>query len=213
MLRSLSATAGSLALFAVACSGASSSAEPDASAAPASDAPLKQGAARAPDNQQFAYFAGGCFWGVEHFLEKIDGVHEVDSGYMGGTKDSPTYDDVLTHATGHLEAVRVRYDPAKVTYRALAKRFFEIHDPTQADGQGPDIGNQYLSAVFYVDGSQKEDAEALIGILRDRGYDVATTLRPADDFWKAEGYHQDYYAKTGKVPYCHTPVPRFGDAE
>ena len=191
------------------CSG--STAEPASTQSPAEDTPLERGAAQAPENQQFAYFAGGCFWGVEHFLEQMDGVFEVESGYMGGTKDSPTYDDVLTHTTGHLETVRVRFDPAKVSYRDLAQRFFEIHDPTQRDGQGPDIGNQYLSAVFYADDAQKHDTEALIGILRDRGYDVATTVRPATDFWKAEGYHQDYYARTGKTPYCHARVRRFGD--
>lgn len=201
--------AASLVLAVSACSGPSP--EPASTQSPPADAPLQRGPAEAPENQQFAYFAGGCFWGVEHFLEKIDGVFEVESGYMGGTKDNPTYEDVLTHTTGHLETVRVRYDPAKVSYRALAKRFFEIHDPTQKDGQGPDIGNQYLSAVFYVDEEQKRDTEALIERLRERGYDVATTVRPATDFWKAEGYHQDYYARTGKTPYCHAPVPRFGD--
>jgi methionine-S-sulfoxide reductase len=198
------------ALFALgACSGSSS--EPAAAPAVPTNVPLERGASEAPEQQQFAYFAGGCFWGVEHFLEQMDGVFEVESGYMGGTKDNPTYEDVLTHATGHLETVRVRFDPAKVSYKELAKRFFEIHDPTQRDGQGPDIGNQYLSAVFYVDDDQKRDTDALIGLLKERGYDVATTVRPADDFWKAEGYHQDYYARTGKTPYCHARVRRFDD--
>lgn len=198
------------ALLAVgACSGSSS--EPAAAPATPTNAPLERGEAEAPEHQQFAYFAGGCFWGVEHFLEQMDGVFEVDSGYMGGTKDNPTYDDVLTHTTGHLETVRVRFDPSKVSYRALAKRFFEIHDPTQRDGQGPDIGNQYLSAVFYVDDDQKRDTEALIGLLEERGYNVATMVKPADEFWKAEGHHQDYYARTGKTPYCHARVRRFDD--
>lgn len=191
-----------------ACSG--SKAEP-VSTAPPPDTQLERGAAEAPEDQQFAYFAGGCFWGVEHYLEQMDGVLAVESGYMGGTTDNPTYDDVLTHATGHLETVRVRFDPAKVSYRALAQRFFEIHDPTQRDGQGPDIGNQYLSAVFVVDDDQKRDTDDLIGILQERGYDVATTVRTAGAFWVAEGYHQDYYARTGKTPYCHTRVRRFGD--
>ena len=93
----------------------------------------------------------------------------------------------------------------------MAQRFFEIHDPTQRDGQGPDIGNQYLSAVFVVDDDQKRDTDDLIGILQERGYDVATTVRTAGAFWVAEGYHQDYYARTGKTPYCHTRVRRFGD--
>ncbi|MBV1862083.1 MAG: peptide-methionine (S)-S-oxide reductase, partial [Nannocystaceae bacterium] len=98
---------------------------------------------------------------------------------------------------------------AKIGYRELAKRFFEIHDPTQQDGQGPDRGNQYLSAVFAVDDAQEKDAQELIEILRKRGYDVATTVRSAHDFWIAEGYHQDYYARTGKTPYCHARVRRF----
>lgn len=198
------------ALLLGACSGSPAS-ETAATQTPAPDTQLERGAAEAPQSQQFAYFAGGCFWGVEHYLEQMDGVLAVESGYMGGTTDNPTYEDVLTHGTGHVEAVRVRYDPAKVEYRELAKRFFEIHDPTQQDGQGPDIGNQYLSAVFAVDDAQKKDTEELIEILRKRGYDVATTVRGADDFWLAEGYHQDYYARTGKTPYCHARVRRFGD--
>jgi len=165
----------------------------------------------APVGQAYAFFAGGCFWGVEYYLENVEGVLDVESGFMGGHKDNPSYDDVLTHTTGHLEAVRVRYDPNRVTYRALAKRFFEIHDPTQANGQGPDIGNQYLSAVFVSDTDEQEVTEALIAQLEARGYDVATTVRSAATFWKAEGYHQDYYARTGKKPYCHVPVDRFGD--
>ncbi|MEM1034110.1 MAG: peptide-methionine (S)-S-oxide reductase MsrA [Myxococcota bacterium] len=180
------------------------------STSPPADIRLVRGE-EAPSDQAYAYFAGGCFWGVEHFLERMDGVIDVESGFMGGHKDNPTYEDVLSHTTGHLEAVRVRYDPSRVSYRALAKRFFEIHDPTQTDGQGPDIGDQYLSAVFVADDAQRETTEALIATLEARGYDVATTIRPAAAFWKAEGYHQDYYARNGKKPYCHVPVDRFGD--
>jgi methionine-S-sulfoxide reductase len=158
-----------------------------------------------------AYFAGGCFWGVEHFLEQMDGVLRVESGYMGGEVEDPSYEDVLTHTSGHLEAVRVWFDPAKVSYEAVAKRFFEIHDPTQADGQGPDIGPQYLSAVFVTGDAQREATESLIGRLRDRGYDVATQVRPAAKFWIAEEYHQNYYVVHQKQPYCHSPVDRFGE--
>jgi peptide methionine sulfoxide reductase msrA/msrB len=167
--------------------------------------------AAVPDGQAVAYFAGGCFWGVEHFLEKLDGVHGVESGYMGGHVDDPSYDQVSAEHTGHVETVRVRYDPSRVGYEALARRFFEIHDPTQADGQGPDLGPQYLSVVFYGSADEKATGEKLIALLAERGYDVATTLRPASEFWPAEDYHQDYYATTGKRPYCHTPVDRFGD--
>jgi methionine-S-sulfoxide reductase len=158
-----------------------------------------------------AYFAGGCFWGVEHFLEQIDGVVRVESGYMGGHVESPTYHDVSGQESGHLETVRVYFDPAKVSYEAVAKRFFEIHDPTQADGQGPDIGPEYLSAVFVTGDEQREVTEALIERLRGRGYSVVTTIEPAQTFWLAEDYHQDYYVKTKSKPYCHTPVARFGE--
>jgi methionine-S-sulfoxide reductase len=158
-----------------------------------------------------AYFAGGCFWGVEHFLEQMDGVLRVESGYMGGELDDPSYEDVLSHTSGHLETVRVWFDPAKVSYEAVAKRFFEIHDPTQADGQGPDIGPQYISAVFVTGDAQREATESLFRRLRDRGYDVVTQVRPAGKFWIAEDYHQDYYVVHKKQPYCHAPVDRFGE--
>ena len=160
-------------------------------------------------NKQFAYFAGGCFWGVEHYLERMDGVLSVESGYMGGKVKSPKYQDVLTKRSGHLEAVRVSYDPSRVSYQALAQRFFEIHDPTQADGQGPDKGPQYLSAVFYDSDTEKKATEGLIQKLYKRGFDVVTKLYPAVTFWPAEEYHQNYYVKTGKAPYCHRRIKRF----
>jgi methionine-S-sulfoxide reductase len=178
-------------------------------APPASPAEREAPAPKSSD--ELAYFAGGCFWGVEHYMQQLDGVVSVESGYMGGHVDSPSYEDVLTHASGHLEAVRVRFDPARVSYETVAKRFFEIHDPTQADGQGPDLGSQYLSAVFYVDDAQKHTTEQLIAKLEARGYDVVTMVKPAATFWPAESYHQDYYAKSGKTPYCHGRVKRFGD--
>ncbi|PRQ06739.1 peptide-methionine (S)-S-oxide reductase MsrA [Enhygromyxa salina] len=158
-----------------------------------------------------AYFAGGCFWGVEHFLEQIDGVLRVESGYMGGHLDNPTYADVSSETTGHLETVRVYFDPERVSYEAVAKRFFEIHDPTQANGQGPDIGSEYLSAVFVTGPEQREATQALIMRLKDRGYEVVTKVEPAASFWLAEDYHQNYYVKHNKQPYCHSPVDRFGD--
>ncbi|MFH1690644.1 MAG: bifunctional methionine sulfoxide reductase B/A protein [Candidatus Eisenbacteria bacterium] len=156
-----------------------------------------------------AHFAGGCFWGVEHLFASKEGVVSAVSGYMGGSREEPTNEDVLSGTTGHLEAVEVEYDPSKVTYEELAKYFFEIHDPTQANGQGPDIGGQYLSAVFYDTDEEKETAERLIGILSDKGYDVATRVVPAGEFWKAEDYHQDYYERKGHQPYCHAYKKRF----
>jgi len=156
-----------------------------------------------------AYFAGGCFWGVEHLFENFDGVISAKSGYMGGNKDNPTYEEVSYKNTGHAEAVEVIFDREKTDYEMLARYFFEIHDPTQKDGQGPDIGRQYRSAVFYTNDEQKRVSEKLIRILKDKGYEVVTELAPADKFWEAEDYHQDYYKTTGKQPYCHFHQKRF----
>lgn len=150
-----------------------------------------------------AIFASGCFWGTEYFLQKQKGVISTESGYIGGTKKEPTYEEVCTGKTGHAEAVRVVFNPREVSYETLARLFFETHDPTQVNGQGPDIGTQYRSGIFYMDDSQRETAEKLIAILKGKGYDVATEVTAASTFWKAETYHQDYYAKTGGTPYCH----------
>lgn len=156
-----------------------------------------------------AVYAGGCFWGVEYLLEKLEGVREVTSGYSGGHTENPTYRQVLTHTTGHLEAVEVLYDPRIISYEELTKYFLEIHDPTQADGQGPDIGNQYLSAIFYRSRPEYDTAVALLSYLEDRGYKIATQLRAAAKFWPAEEYHQDYYELKGTLPYCHAWTKRF----
>lgn len=156
-----------------------------------------------------AIFAGGCFWGVEHLLAQLPGVLDVESGYTGGTTENPTYEAVCSRRTGHAEAVRVTFDPSKITYEELAKRFFEIHDPTQADGQGPDIGDQYRSEIFYNSPEQRQTAERLIAELRRKGYDVTTRVTPAARFWPAEGYHQDYYRRKGTQPYCHAYTKRF----
>jgi len=154
-------------------------------------------------------FAGGCFWGVEHFLKKIPGVVSVESGYIGGTKEDPTYEEVCSHTTGHAEAVRVTFDPKKTDYETIAKAFFEIHDPTQIDRQGPDKGDQYRSEVFYMDPQQKEIAEKLIGQLEAKGLKVATKVTRATTFWPAEDYHQNYYSRKGSTPYCHGYTKRF----
>ena len=150
-----------------------------------------------------AYFAGGCFWGVEHLLQEVGGVTDVRSGYMGGYTEEPTYNEVSSGRTGHVETVQVVYDPTRTTFEALARLFFEIHDPTQVDRQGPDRGSQYRSAIFYVDDEQKFTAERLIGILKEKGHGVVTEVTAAGPFWKAEDYHQDYYARSGGSPYCH----------
>jgi len=156
-----------------------------------------------------AYFAGGCFWGVEYYMEQIKGVSEVRSGFMGGSVENPGYYDVVRGDTGHLEVVEVLYDPSQVSFETLAKTFFEIHDPTQTDGQGPDIGSQYLSAVFVNSDKERRVVNRLIGLLEKKGYKIATKVLDASTFYEAEGYHQDYYERKGTMPYCHRRVKRF----
>jgi len=156
-----------------------------------------------------AYFAGGCFWGVEHYFQKEKGVISTKVGYMGGHTQHPTYKEVCNGGTGHIETAEVMYDPAQTDFEKLARLFFEIHDPTQIDRQGPDIGDQYRSAIFYVNDEQKQISEKLIKLLEKKGYKVATKLIKADKFWKAEDYHQQYYQNTGKQPYCHFYQKRF----
>ena len=156
-----------------------------------------------------AIFSGGCFWGVEYYLKQVSGVLSTTVGYIGGHTDRPTYRDVCSHTTGHAEAVEVVFDPAKVTFESIARLFFEIHDPTQVNRQGPDIGDQYRSEIFYFSESQKETALRLIKLLEAKGFTIATKVVPAQTFYKAEEYHQDYYSKEGKTPYCHGYVKRF----
>lgn len=156
-----------------------------------------------------AYFAGGCFWGTEYLLQDFDGVLSTRVGYMGGHTENPTYKEVCDGSTGHAEAVEVVYDPAITDYETLARFFFEIHDPTQVNRQGPDIGDQYRSVVFFTNRRQKEVADSLIEVLKDKGYNVATEVVSAGAFWEAEDYHQDYYKYTGNQPYCHSRQKRF----
>jgi len=152
---------------------------------------------------QKAYFGGGCFWGTEFYFQKHDGVISTTVGYTGGSKENPTYKEVCSGNTGHAEVVEVVYDPEKVAYEKLAKLFFEIHDFTQVNRQGPDIGTQYRTEVFVTTEKQKKTTERLIEILSSKGYKVATKVTTANKFWKAEGYHQDYYDIKGSKPYCH----------
>lgn len=156
-----------------------------------------------------AVFAAGCFWGVEHFLQQAAGVVRTTVGYTGGQTQNPTYKEVCSLKTGHAEAVEVIFDPLQTSFEKLARLFFEIHDPTQLDGQGPDLGSQYRSEIFYVDEAQKQIAGKLIDELKAKGWKVATLVEPAITFWPAEDYHQDYYRRSGKLPYCHRPIPRF----
>jgi len=156
-----------------------------------------------------AFYAGGCFWGVEYFFEQKEGVISAVSGYMGGDLKNPTYQDVISGNSGHLEVVQVSYDTNKVSYENLTKFFFEIHDPTQANGHGPDIGEQYMSVIFFNEEDEKKIAHNLIDILKNKGYKVLTKVLPASPFWKAEEYHQNYYNKNQKKPYCHRYTKRF----
>jgi peptide methionine sulfoxide reductase msrA/msrB len=156
-----------------------------------------------------AYFAGGCFWGVEYYLEKMEGVKDVISGYMGGATKDPTYQEVCEGDTGHIESVKVIYDPSLISYKELAKHFFEVHDPTQIGRQGPDVGEQYISAVFVNDANERETIKELIGLLEKKGYKIATKIYDKTEFYEAEEYHQDYYERHKKEPYCHRIIKRF----
>jgi peptide methionine sulfoxide reductase msrA/msrB len=156
-----------------------------------------------------AIFAGGCFWGVEYYMTTINGVISTEVGYTGGKKDNPTYKEVCAGNTGHYEAIQVVFDPGQTSFEVVAKMFFETHDPTQWNHQGPDWGEQYRSAVFYMNEEQKTITEKLIRELQDKGFTVVTEIKPAAKFWKAEDYHQDYYEHKGSEPYCHGYVRRF----
>lgn len=157
-----------------------------------------------PRTTEVATFASGCFWGTQYMLEKQPGVISTKVGYTGGHVDNPTYQQVCTGRTGHVEALEVVFDPTKTNYETLARMFFETHDPTQSNGQGPDIGPQYHSVIFYHSPEQKAVAEVLIGLLQAKGLKIATRVEPAAKFWPAEEYHQKYYDKNGKRPYCHS---------
>lgn len=156
-----------------------------------------------------AVFGGGCFWGVEHLLKELSGVIKATSGYAGGNVVSPTYEEVCTGTTGHAEVVEVIFDPERVSFEKVCKLFFEIHDPTQVNRQGPDRGEQYRSVIFYFTEEQKRISEKLKEELEKKGLKIATTIEPASFFYPAEAYHQQYYDKTGKEPYCHVRVNRF----
>ncbi len=159
----------------------------------------------APDARGVAVLAGGCFWCVEAVYKQLDGVSEVTSGYAGGSADTADYETVSSGTTDHAEAVEVRFDPGRVSYGQILKVFFSIaHDPTQRDRQGPDVGRQYRSAIFYADGQQKRVAEAYIAQLgKARIFDTAivTEVRPLDRFYPAEPYHQDYAERNPSNPY------------
>ena len=152
---------------------------------------------------QKAYFASGCFWGTEYWFMKAAGVKETTAGFMGGHTEKPTYKEVCSKSTGHVETVEALFDPTQTSYEKLLKLYFETHDFTQVGGQGPDVGEQYRSVIFYLDETQKLMAERCLNLLRQMGYAPATSLEQASVFWAAEDYHQEYYDKKQGKPYCH----------
>ena len=155
------------------------------------------------NTHETAYFASGCFWGTQYHFMKAAGVISTTVGYMGGHTQKPTYKEVCTGETGHAETTEVVFDNTKTSYENMVKLYFETHDFTQVGGQGPDIGDQYRSVIFYTSEAQKQIAEKYVRILTDKGYKVATILQKAPEFWKAEDYHQEYYEKKNGTPYCH----------
>jgi peptide-methionine (S)-S-oxide reductase len=163
---------------------------------------------RTPDMAtEFATFGAGCFWGVEAIYRKLPGVVDTAVGYMGGDVDNPTYKQVCTDRTGHAEVVHIEYDPTKVSYEQLLEVFWKCHDPTQVNRQGPDWGTQYRTVVFYHSEAQKQTAEASKQSLAQSGRysrPIATLIEPAQTFWKAEEYHQQYLEKQG-LENCHIP--------
>jgi peptide methionine sulfoxide reductase msrA/msrB len=160
-------------------------------------------------NTEKAIFASGCFWGTEFYFQKAKGVLSTTVGYIGGKIDNPTYKEVSTGHTGHAEATEVTYDPSVTSYENMVKLFYETHDPGQMNRQGPDIGTQYRSGIFYMNDEQKAIAEDLTKQLKAKGHKVVTEITKAGPFYKAEEYHQDYYDKNGENPYCHIYTKKF----
>jgi peptide methionine sulfoxide reductase msrA/msrB len=162
-------------------------------------------------NTDTAIFASGCFWGTEYYFLRAPGVLSTEVGYIGGHVVNPSYKQVCTGTTGHAEAVRVVFDPEKTNYDALCKLFYETHDPTQLNRQGPDVGSQYRSAIFVRNEEQRIIAEKLTRVLLDKGLMVVTEINDDAPFYSAEDYHQQYYDNKGGTPYCHSYIKRFDD--
>ncbi len=162
-----------------------------------------------PVKAETAYFAAGCFWGVQHWFSRGPGVLEATSGYMQGRTEKPTYEDVCSHTTGHAESVKVVYDANRISFRRLVEAFFAMHDPTQLNRQGPDVGDQYRSGIWTVNDEQRRVAEEVIRELtEEKAYGerkIVTVVEPAKTFWPAEEYHQEYLAKNGA--FCHVKNP------
>jgi len=152
-----------------------------------------------------ALFAAGCFWGVQYYFDEVPGVVQTTVGYTGGHTSNPTYDDVASRTTGHAEATLIEFDPEKVSYETLLKQFFRMHDPTTLNRQGPDVGDEYRSAIFYFDERQHKQAlEIRNTAQQDKTQPIVTEIKPAGAFYKAEEYHQKFTQKTG-IGMCHIP--------
>lgn len=159
---------------------------------------------------QKALFAAGCFWGVQYYFDDVPGVVKTTVGYTGGHTKNPTYDQVCAHTTGHAEVTLVEFDPEEVSYQTLLKQFFRMHDPTQVGGQGPDIGDQYRSAIFYFDQEQRADAIRMRNQTQEAiNKPIATEIEPASPFYEAEAYHQKFTERTG-LGMCHVPYAPVG---
>lgn len=158
-----------------------------------------------PAGKEVATLAGGCFWCLEAVYDDLQGVESVESGYMGGPGERPTYDEVCSGTSGHAEVVRITFDPGVVSFRELLEVFFVIHDPTTLNRQGNDVGTQYRSAIFYHSAEQKRVADEVVADLTKRAvYDnrIVTEITPATTFWMGEAYHQEYFARNPAQPYC-----------
>jgi peptide-methionine (S)-S-oxide reductase len=176
------------------------------SAAGSTAVPATMPAEPAGSGYRQATFAAGCFWGVQSAFDKVPGVVSTEVGYSGGTLANPTYEQVCTHTTGHAESVLVTYDPSKISYAKLLDIFWTCHDPTTVNSQGPDIGSNYRSIIFYHDAEQERLARASLKEVSDAGFfkdPIATEIIPAAPFYPAEEYHQHYFAKMGNGEFCH----------
>jgi methionine-S-sulfoxide reductase len=157
-----------------------------------------------------ACFAAGCFWGVQFYFDQVPGVTKTVVGYTGGHTDNPTYEEVCTHSTGHAEAVLIDFEPDEVNYETLVGQFFRMHDPTQLNRQGPDVGDNYRSEIFYFSDDQRAIAEKVKdSVQANINKKIVTLLKPASKFFMAEEYHQKYAEKTGRGM-CHIPYEPIG---
>lgn len=157
-----------------------------------------------------AIFAAGCFWGVQFYFDQVPGVSRTVVGYTGGHAENPTYEQVCAHGTGHAEAVLIDFDPEQVSYETLVRQFFRMHDPTQLNRQGPDVGDNYRSAIFYFDDTQRQTAEKVKADVAPRyKKPIVTEITPAGKFYEAEAYHQKYTERTG-LGMCHVPYEPIG---